>query len=400
VPAGAVDTRKKLLIVRGTTANHSELWPYELLVSQYDIEVVGSRKMQTPSGIKYVRRVALSGLLDDIPKVRFVYRRLLDRVAADGHAIIGLDALVQQADLVEVAETFNRYSLQCARLTRRYGRPLVVRVSENTPFYREEDRRLARLKSEVRRSASVFMARSYQIRDTLIDEGVDEQRVRVVYSGVDTEMFAPAPADTSRKSGLGLEPESLIVMFIGRIVWEKGVDDLLRAFRSLKRSINRMPVRLVIVGDGRDRRRLEKMAGALEIAEAVRWVPWLSFGDIPSMLSLADVVVLPSKPYPLGQEQEARVLKEAFACGKAVIATACGGTPEIAGDAAAVVPPADHPALSRRLDELLRDAALRDKLGASARKRAEALFALKVVSREMSSLYAELLEGGHQRGPA
>jgi glycosyltransferase involved in cell wall biosynthesis len=398
ISGSGLGSRKRLLIVRGTTANQSELRPYEVMADRYDIQVVGSRRLQVPPGLSYARRSAVSGLLDGVPKARLLYRLLLNRAIGDGNAIVGLDDLVRQADLVEVAETYNRYSLQCARLTRRYGCPLVVVVFENTPFYREEDRRVARAKDEVRRDASAFMARSRQIRDTLVDEGIDERRIRVVYSGVDTEQFAPVRADASRKAALGLEPESLVVMFIGRLVWEKGVDDLLRSFRTLCRSHDERLLQLVIVGDGREKRRLIKMANALGVGQSVRWVPWLPLQYMPSTLSIADVVVIPSKPYPLGQEQETRVLKEAFACGKAVVATACGGTPEMAGDAAVVIPPADHPALSRSLDGLLGDASLRNKLGAAARRRAERFFALEVVSSEMNALYAELLEGGYQRG--
>jgi glycosyltransferase involved in cell wall biosynthesis len=92
--------------------------------------------------------------------------------------------------------------------------------------------------------------------------------------------------------------------------------------------------------------------------------------ELPALYRVAHVVAVPSKPYALGQEQESRVIKEAMACGTPVLVTACGGNVEVAGDAALVVPPADHPAMTRALRDLLAGSAETHRLGAQARRRA------------------------------
>jgi glycosyltransferase involved in cell wall biosynthesis len=168
----------------------------------------------------------------------------------------------------------------------------------------------------------------------------------LVHMGADLDRF-PAVA---REHPAG----SLRVLFVGRLVPEKGVADLIDAARSLR------DVDLVIAGAGPLRDRLERRAagtarfvGGLAQSELVRWYDW------------ADVLCLPSY-----HEGLPVVLMEALATGLPVVTTAVAGIPELVTDdeTGLVVEPGDIEGIAAALEKL-RDPTLRERLGAAGRRR-------------------------------
>jgi glycosyltransferase involved in cell wall biosynthesis len=116
--------------------------------------------------------------------------------------------------------------------------------------------------------------------------------------------------------------------------------------------------------------------------------------DIPEILSLCDVFALPS----LG-EHFGRVLIEAMAMGKAVVATNAGGVPEIVthGETGLLVPPGDSTTLAEALLTLFRDLSLSARLGLAARRRAETCFGLSRHVEAVESVYRKLTVSRHGR---
>lgn len=165
----------------------------------------------------------------------------------------------------------------------------------------------------------------------------------------------------SLKRELGIVDGECVVLTVGRLSREKAQEDLLVAFKQL---LNRQPdirARLVVVGDGPERRRLEAAVEDAGLRERVFFTGQVS--DVKLYYALADVFALPSH-----SEGSPNVVLEAMAANLPVVATAVGGVPEILvnNESAVLVPPADPAAMAEGIRSICRDKELARKLTGNA----------------------------------
>lgn len=216
-------------------------------------------------------------------------------------------------------------------------------------------------------------------------------KVRVVHNGVDLGRFTPRPAPAGLRRRLGVPDVAPAVVSVGRFVAFKGYAHLLDAAAALGAA--RPAAHWVLVGDGELRGELEAQARRLGLAGRVHFTGWRE--DVPDLMALGDLFVLPSLAEHFG-----RVLIEAMAMAKPVVATAAGGVPEIVvpGETGLLVPPADPRALAAAVRELLDDPARAGRLGAAGRRRAEAVFSIERHAELVARVYGEVLGAGRARG--
>jgi glycosyltransferase involved in cell wall biosynthesis len=210
-------------------------------------------------------------------------------------------------------------------------------------------------------------------------------KIRCVYNGVDVSKFRPhAPPDHLRQS-LGLPNCGPVVASVGRFVPFKGYQYLLEAARLVHHVIPEC--HWVLVGDGELRGELEQGCRLLGMDKYVHFTGWRE--DVADILALCDLFVLPS----LG-EHFGRVLIEAMAMAKAVIATSTGGVPEIVLDRETgfLVPPAKAEPLAQAVLSLLNNPQWAVALGLAGRHRAEAQFSITRHVEAVESLYREAME--------
>ena len=183
---------------------------------------------------------------------------------------------------------------------------------------------------------------------------------------------------------LGGERGALVVAGIGRLVPEKNFASLIDAVALLWKE--RLPVRLLLLGDGPLRGQLEARAAASGIAE---WVTLPGFRpDVPALLRTIDVVAFSSFDEGLPM-----ALLEAMAAGRCVVATDVGGIPGAVRNEqeALLVPPRDVSALAGALRRVLHDGALRQRLGAAAERRVRECFTAERMVDAYVRLYRDVL---------
>ncbi len=201
----------------------------------------------------------------------------------------------------------------------------------------------------------------------------------VVPNGVDLGSYPPADEEERRASraalGIGDEPLAVVV---GRLSRQKGQDVLLGAWLDV---VARVPdARLVLVGDGPERERLEALAPAS--ARFAGQVP-----DAAAWLAAADVVVVPSR-----WEGAPLVLLEAMARARSVVATDVAGAREcLSGGGGEVVAVGDAAALARAISERLLDRDMAAREGAAGRARVERDYDVRAASAAMSAVYDDVL---------
>jgi glycosyltransferase involved in cell wall biosynthesis len=228
---------------------------------------------------------------------------------------------------------------------------------------------------------------------TLTDRGTAEhlahgigraEQYVTVPSGVPiAELRAAAPARGEARARLGLDGDAIVIVGLGRLVPIKGFDLLVRALPIV---VSQVPsARVLLVGEGAERTHLETIAASLGVAGRLRLTG--ETNDPAPYLAAADVVTVPSRNEGMG-----RVIVEAMALGRPVVATAVGGIPDVVtdGECGRLVEPEDVDALAAALIELGRDPALRRKLGEAAAQRAEA-FSTAVAREKLLTVYAALL---------
>jgi glycosyltransferase involved in cell wall biosynthesis len=230
------------------------------------------------------------------------------------------------------------------------------------------------------------------VSESVASQFLDRNKVKVLHNGLDLSEF-----DVPRQSlgdefrqrwGLG---NQFVVGCVGRIKWvRKGQETLVRAAAVLERK--GLPAKYVIVGSvypGNEshEHRLRELIRELGLEEKVILTGEIS--DTRSVYPGLDVLVLPSgQPEPLGG-----VVLEAMAMGVPVIATCLGGSPDMVVDGVTgfLVPPHDPQALAERIEVLMNDPALKNRMKDSGPKRIEQHFSLRNTVRELETIYAEAL---------
>ena len=181
------------------------------------------------------------------------------------------------------------------------------------------------------------------------------------------------------------------LLFVGRLIECKGLDVLLRALQAVRSDVR--GATLSVIGDGEQREALERLAGELGLAAAVRFEGALPHEAVADRLRAADVLVMPSRAMPDGQAEGSPVVtKEAQAIGLPVVATDVGGVPETIPPPLRdeLVPGGDYDALAARLTALWRDAPAWPDRARIGREWVEREFDWARLGGRLSAIYDEM----------
>jgi glycosyltransferase involved in cell wall biosynthesis len=235
------------------------------------------------------------------------------------------------------------------------------------------------LKTVLRVSHSVTLVQNQDDQDRLVGEGVvPASQVRIIAgSGIDVAAYSIQP----QPSGIS------VIVLPARMLWDKGVGEFVEAARLLKQK--GVHARFILVG-----RRDEHNPAAISEIHLKKWVQegvvewWGHREDMPAVYAAAMLVVLPSY-----REGLPKVLLEAGACGKAIVATDVPGCREIVHNRfnGLLVAPRDSTALAAAIEELLSDQALREVMGQRSRPRVLAEWSSPRITEQVLGLYRDMV---------
>ncbi len=221
--------------------------------------------------------------------------------------------------------------------------------------------------------SKIFVASNY-VKNQTLDNGFDPARIEVL------------PYFTEIPDGKLIPQSKRLIMVTGRMVREKGLEQLLHAVPYIT---SPQDWRLVVDGQGSDLARLQRLAKKLNIGERVQWAGWLPPDEHRDLYRNASLIVVPSIwPEPFGL-----VGIEAMSCGKPVVAFRVGGIPDWLEDGKTgfLVEPYDVKDMAKKISDLLNDSERCEIMGQNALKRAEELYTPKHHVQQLLKNYAELL---------
>jgi glycosyltransferase involved in cell wall biosynthesis len=220
--------------------------------------------------------------------------------------------------------------------------------------------------------------------------GLPEDKVSVIPNGVNLKQFNSELQDDEirKKYGLGVSP---VILFVGRISPEKGVDLLIESIPIVQKRIKN--VKLLVVGPAINAfymMQLRSLVAKLRLSTVIFTGEINVKEELPKFYAACNLFCCPSDH----GEGFGNVALEALASGKPVVSTNSGGLPEIIEDGKVghIVPINNKEKLANALIQILEDESLQKKMGQAARKRAEEIFSWKSIATQYLRLYKEIIE--------
>jgi glycosyltransferase involved in cell wall biosynthesis len=235
------------------------------------------------------------------------------------------------------------------------------------------------LRHSVFRDVARVICPSDFLRDRLIDAACPAQKIERLYIGVETDRFS---ADDH------IERDD-VVLFVGRLVEKKGCADLIEAMRRIQRP----GWRLVVIGDGPQRKSLEQQAREAQLDHD--FLGARTSDEVRAWMNRAAVFCVPSRTARNGDaETLGIVFLEAQSMKLPVVSYAHGGIPEAVSDrdTGFLAPEGDVGALAAALAQLASDAALRTRFGQAGRARVERLFDIRECTAALEKLYDSVID--------
>lgn len=297
--------------------------------------------------------------------------------------IIRLSRLLREEE-PDIVHTHGYFASVIGRLAaKKAGVPTIIAHVHST--YWEYKKRHILIERYLSRCSHKIICCSEAVRNFVTDhEKIKEEKTAVIYNGVDEERFSPVQDSSSARARLGIDRGSPVVGTVSSLTPHKGQEFLIQAAAKIRDA--HPAAKFLIVGDGPLRRNLKEQAQKLSLQSSLIFTG--ARRDIPEMLSLMDIFVLPSS----SREGLGMAIIEAMAMEKPTVASNIGGIPEavLDGETGLLVRPGDSDALAKAITELIDDPGRAKAMGKKGRKRFAQKFTRKRMLLNIENLYLGL----------
>jgi glycosyltransferase involved in cell wall biosynthesis len=223
------------------------------------------------------------------------------------------------------------------------------------------------------------------VQQRLIEVGIPERKISLIYNGIDVQRYSPDPLAKERLvNEFSIRPGEIILAtlcYLDRP--HKNIDTVIETCRELlKRGV---AIRLLVIGDGEMRGELERLAEKLGVADRIHWLGHIV--DPVPILQGCDAFLMASLGEGFGL-----ALAEAMACGAAAVAARSGTLSEIVedGKSGLLVPPRDATALADAIEKLAKDENLRRQMAERGMQRVRRHFTVEASIEKMMNLYESM----------
>jgi glycosyltransferase involved in cell wall biosynthesis len=310
---------------------------------------------------------------------------------------IGLDIIHANLPLVPsfAIPQDSAKALVCAVHSTWKGEAIVTKrdnpkeLNPNEKMMLRFNRVLRRYETQLMNRSDALIAVSKYTVDELTDlYGIKEEKIHVIYNGVDINKFKPRPDRTELRREFGLEQEKKIVLFVGRLYHRKGLETLLRSIPPVLQQFSDVTFAISGTGFKKKEESLRDLAKELDIEDTVKFLGYVPDEKLPHLYAASDIFVLPAiyENFPFA-------ILEAQATALPVISTKVGGIPEflVDNENGFLIDPGDQEQLTQRVLALLQNPELAKEMGNRGRSLIEKKFAWRLITSQVIDLYHKLL---------
>lgn len=239
------------------------------------------------------------------------------------------------------------------------------------------------------RSDALIAVSKYTVNELTELYGISEEKIHVIYNGVDIDKFKPRTNKTELKQEFKLDEKQKTVLFVGRLYHRKGLETLLHSVPPVLQEFS--DVKFAISGTGFKEKEesLRMLAKELDIEKHVSFLGYVPDEKLPHLYAASDIFVLPAiyENFPFA-------ILEAQATGLPVISTKVGGIPEFLVDKenGFLIDPGDSTQLTQRVLTLLQNPKLAKKMGERGRELIEEKLSWRLITQQVVDLYHKLLK--------
>jgi glycosyltransferase involved in cell wall biosynthesis len=270
--------------------------------------------------------------------------------------------------------------------------PYILTLQEGDPIeeIRSRAKWLGPYYQAMFKKADFITAISQYLKNYAIENGA-KCEIEIVPNGVDLKKFQSKHEIDSReeiqkiKEELGIKPNQKIVITVSRLVLKNGIEYLIEAFKYLQQE----KIILVIIGSGPLEKKLKAKVENLKLKEKVLFLGEIPHEKVPKYLAISDIFVRPSISEGLGN-----AFLEAMAVGIPIIGTPVGGIPDFLkdGETGLFCEPANPKSIAEKINILLTDENLRQKLIQNGRKLVEEKYNWDLIAEKMRNIFNKLCE--------
>jgi glycosyltransferase involved in cell wall biosynthesis len=282
---------------------------------------------------------------------------------------------------------------QAVWLARKFGIPVVFRSIDvlnrmvTSPCLRPLTRFLEK---RVYRRADRILALTLKMSHYVINFGADPQKVGLLLIPVDTQMFKPVPVPDTFWKKWGLSKKDAIILFIGTLFDFSGLDILVQHFREIVKEVPE--AKLLIVGDGPQRTKLEKIVEDMGLRKRVIITGFQPYKEMPQYINMSSICVNPFLANDTTRDIFSSKIVQYLACGKAVMATRLPGLKSvIAGEDQGVIYVDSVQAMVKEVVSLLKSKERRQKLAKAGLNYAHKIHDAERVGRQLEEILKEVI---------
>ncbi len=211
--------------------------------------------------------------------------------------------------------------------------------------------------------SDLIITESKDLENKIRELGCPNGKVHTFYKGIDLSNFQDLPSKDSLFNKLQLNTQKKYILFVGRLIYDKGIYELIQVFKNIAKEFPYYE--LILIGEEIEEIRLRENISELGLKEKVHFKGILSHGEVANYMKISDILVLPT-----WAEGLPNVILEAMATGLPVVATNVGGIPEVLQDgfSGLSVPVKNVDELTKAAIRMIKDDGLRIKCIRNAKK--------------------------------
>lgn len=296
----------------------------------------------------------------------------------------------EKFDIIHSHEFFQMCSLMAFNASKNKNSPFILTQHGSSPPINKFIRAGYLLNKitvgkYIMKKADRVIALTPEVKNDLVNIGVYENKIDIIPTGVSVDKYKPTNKPLTQMDFI---EKDFIILFVGRLVENKGVINLIMAFKKVLDE--KVKANLVIVGEGNLKKKLIDLTKKLGLSENVHFMGSFKQEMMPYVYPKANVLVLPT----IYKEPFGIVAIEALASGIPVIATEIDGLKYIIndGDVGFLVKPNDIESLSKKILEIMENDKLRDTMRINARRRAVEEFSWGTIAERIYNAYKKCTE--------